>query len=216
MKKIIVKKESLKEIHNQLKRSEEAFDSFLTSIEDGLLEEDWKRIKGLESPFLTSKSMIAKILRQSKTMNRKGKGGEINQSEIIMKNERHKLVDKKKYNGHNFEVYISSESSNGYIALTVRCLTIISKENITLCLKVLNVANEGEIQGKYSLDPKSHIISCQTIHERKQRSWDILNCLKEHVECSMDCLLDIYGAVEKNDLEPFGRHALKKVYYNLP
>ena len=155
-------------------------------------------------------------IQQSKTMNRKGKGGEINQSEIIMKNEHHKLVDIQKYNGHNFEVYISSELSNGHIALTVRCLTVIPKENIALCLKVLNVANEGEIVAKYSLDPKKHLISCQTIHERKQRSRDILNCLKEDVLCSMDCLLYIYEAVDKNELDPFRGKNLKKLYYNLP
>ena len=215
MTKLIVKNESLKEIHNQLKIPEAVFDSFLTSIEDGLFEEDWRRIKRFESTFLASKSKIAKILRHPKTINRKGNGCEINQSEVIMKNERHKLVDKKKYDGYNFEVYMSSELSNGHIALTVRCLTVIPKENITLCLKVLNVANEGEIVAKYSLAPEKHIISCQTIHEKRQRSRDILNCLKDDVLCSMDCLLYIYQAVDKNDLYPFNESNLKKVYYNL-
>jgi hypothetical protein len=83
-------------------------------------------------------------------------------------------------------------------------------------LKVINVANEGEIQGKYSLDPEEHQISCQTIEEKRQRSRDILNCLKDHVECSMDCLLYIYEAVDKKEVITFRGHDLKKVYYNLP
>ncbi len=216
MKKTMAKKERLKKIQNNLKRTEEVFDSFLTLIEDGLLEEDWGNIFCFQKQIWKYKSQIARMLFDPKTVNRKGKGGEINQSEVLMKNEVHKIVDKKKYNGHNFEVYISSELSNGHIALTVKCLTVIPKENITLCLKVLNVANEGEIQAKYSLDPEEHQISCQTIHERKQRSRDILNCLKNDVVCSMDCLLDIYEAVDKNDLDPFLGPNLKKVYYNLP
>jgi len=139
------------------------------------------------------------MLFDPKTVNRKGKGGEINQSEVLIKNEVHKIVDKKKYKGHNFEVYISSELSNGHIVLTVKCLTVIPKENITLCLEVLNVANESEIVAKYSLDLEEHQVSCQTNHERKQRSRNILNCLKNDVVCSMDCLLYIYELVDKNE-----------------
>jgi hypothetical protein len=206
MKKIIAKKERLKEIQNNLKRSEEEFDSLV----------DWRSIFAFNNQIRKYKSQIVRMLFDPKTVNRKGKGSEINQSEVIMKNERHKLVDIKKYNGHNFEVYISYELSNGHIALTVRCLTVIPKENITLCLKVVNVANEGEIQGKYSLDPEEHQISCQTIEEKRQRSRDILNCLKDDVECSMDCLLYIYEAVDKKDIITFRGHDLKKVYYNLP
>ena len=119
--------------------------------------------------------------------------------------------DIKGHKGHNFKVYLSSHPSNGHIALTVRCLTVIPKENITLCLKVVNVVNAYEIEGKYSLHPEAHQISCQLIRERKQCRWD----LEEDVLCSMDSLLHIYEAVDKNDLNSFSGHDLKKVYYNM-
>ncbi len=91
----MAKKERLKKIQNNLKLAEEVFDSFLTLIEDGLLEKDWGNIVCFKNKIWKYKSQIVRMLFDPKTVNRKGKGGEINQSEVLMKNEVHKIVDKK-------------------------------------------------------------------------------------------------------------------------
>jgi hypothetical protein len=125
------------------------------------------------------------------------------------------LVAKTLNNDHNFEIYTHFDTQYGIIYFVIYCLNPVEKEKMNFCLKLLNVCNEFERQGRYALVPNDHFISCTTVHNSSQTKHAIVNELVSTAECSVDCILYLYDAVEKNDTSAFKGWALQHGYYDL-
>ena len=125
------------------------------------------------------------------------------------------LVSKTFYNNHNFEIYTHFDAPHDIINFLIYCLTSLEKEKVNFCLKLLNVCNEFERQGRYALVPNDHFISCTTVHNSFPTKHVIVNELIPVAECSMDCILDVYDALEKDDTSAFRGWALQNGYFDL-
>ena len=125
------------------------------------------------------------------------------------------LVSKNLYNNHNFEIYTHFDLPEDIIYFLIYCLKPVEKEKVNFCLKLLNVCNEFERKGNYALVPNDHFISCTTVTNSLQRKHAIVNEFVSTAECSMDCILDVYDALERSDASAFRGWALQHGYYDL-
>jgi hypothetical protein len=126
-----------------------------------------------------------------------------------------KLVAKTFYNDRNFEFYTYFHYLDETLFFLVYSLTSVEKEKVNFCLKLLNVANEFEIQGRYALVPNDRFLSCTTVHNFLQTKHAIVNELISTAECSMDCITYVYDALENDDASEFLGEDLQNCYYDL-
>jgi len=125
------------------------------------------------------------------------------------------LVAKTFYNDHNFEIYTHFHYSYETLYFLIYNLTLVGKEKVNICLKILNVCNEFELEGKYALVPHEHLISCTTVHNILQTKHTIVNELISVAECTMDCISYVYEDLENDDPSGFRGKDLQHGYYDL-
>jgi hypothetical protein len=125
------------------------------------------------------------------------------------------LASKNLYNNQNFEIYTHFDTPEDIIYFVVYCLKPVEIEKVNFCLKLLNVCNEYERQGRYALVPNDHFISCTTTHNALQTKHAIVNEFVSTAECSMDCISYVYGALVNDDASEFRGLELQHGYYDL-